>query len=54
MDWDKQIESLKQQQKQSEEIYIKCQGAIEVLEKLKEESQNKEETKEDKTKQNKK
>ena len=31
MDLNKKLEDLKKQQEQSKEIFIKCQGAIEVL-----------------------
>ena len=32
---EQRIESLKQQQEQAKDIFLKCQGAIEVLEQLK-------------------
>ncbi len=41
MNWEEEIESLKKQQKQAEEIFIKCQGAIEVLSQLKEKAEEK-------------
>ena len=34
---DEKIQNLKSQQEQAKEIFIKCQGAIELLESMKEE-----------------
>tara|TARA_R100000808_G_scaffold20654_1_gene44627 strand:- start:1416 stop:1577 length:162 start_codon:yes stop_codon:yes gene_type:complete len=34
---DEKIQNLKSQQEQAKEIFVKCQGAIELLEALKEE-----------------
>ena len=46
MDINKKIEGLKSQQEQAKELFLKCQGAIEILENILEEE--KEDKKEDK------
>ena len=38
-DLDKKIEGLKTQQEQAKELFVKCQGAIEVLEAMKKEAE---------------
>ena len=49
MDLQEKLENLKKQQEQAKEIFVKCQGAIELLEAmLDEEKDNKEEKKENK------
>ena len=45
-DYTEKIESLKAQQEQAKELFVKCQGAIEILEAMLEE--NKEEKKDNK------
>ena len=47
-DLKEKIESLKNQQEQAKEMFIKCQGAIELLEGMAEEKDKKEEKKESK------
>ena len=42
------IENLRKQQEQAKEIFVKCQGAIEVLEGLLEEEESPKEKKENK------
>ena len=42
------IENLRKQQEQAKEIFVKCQGAIEVLEGLLEEEESPKDKKEDK------
>ena len=42
---DEKIQSLKSQQEQAKEIFIKCQGAIELLESMKEEDKEKDSSK---------
>lgn len=39
MDLEEKIKSLKNQQEQAKEMFVKCQGAIEVLESLLKEEQ---------------
>ena len=38
-DLDKKVENLKVQQEQAKELFVKCQGAIEVLEAMKKEAE---------------
>ena len=45
---DEKIQNLKSQQEQAREIFIKCQGAIELLESMKEDEEKKSSKKEDK------
>ena len=45
---EKRIENLKSQQEQAKDIFIKCQGAIELLEGMAEEKDKKEEKKDSK------
>ena len=45
---EKKIKNLKNQQEQAKEIFVKCQGAIELLESMKEEEEKKSSKKEDK------
>ena len=45
---DERIQNLKSQQEQAKELFVKCQGAIELLESMKEEEENKASKKEDK------
>ena len=47
-DLNEKIENLKKQQEQAKEIFVKCQGAIEVLEGLLEEEESPKEKKENK------
>ena len=47
-DLNERIENLKKQQEQAKEIFVKCQGAIEVLEGLLEEEESPKDKKEDK------
>jgi len=37
---DKRIENLKAQQEQAKEVFLKCAGAIEILEQLKKDGQS--------------
>ena len=39
---DEKIQNLKSQQEQAKEIFVKCQGAIELLEAMKEEEKSNE------------
>ena len=48
MDTKERIENLKRQQEQAKELFIKCQGAIELLEGIEKESQEKSKDKKDK------
>tara|TARA_R100001594_G_C3951568_1_gene243169 strand:- start:600 stop:749 length:150 start_codon:yes stop_codon:yes gene_type:complete len=48
MDTKERIENLKRQQEQAKELFIKCQGAIELLEGMEKESQEKSKDKKDK------
>jgi len=45
---DEKIQNLKSQQEQAKEIFVKCQGAIELLQSMKEEEEKKSSKKEDK------
>ena len=47
-DLNEKIENLKKQQEQAKEIFVKCQGAIEVLEGLLEEEESPKDKKENK------
>ena len=42
------LDNLRKQQEQAKEIFVKCQGAIELLESMKEEEEKKSSKKEDK------
>ena len=48
MDTKERIENLKRQQEQAKELFIKCQGAIEMLEGIEKESQEESKDKKDK------
>ena len=48
MDTKERIENLKRQQEQAKELFIKCQGAIELLEGIEKESQEESKDKKDK------
>ena len=48
MDTKERIENLKKQQEQARELFIKCQGAIELLEGMEKESQEESKDKKDK------
>ena len=47
MDFKKKLENLKKQQEQAKEIFVKCQGAIEMLQSMIDEEENKEVEKKD-------
>tara|TARA_R100000781_G_scaffold95606_1_gene59712 strand:+ start:49 stop:198 length:150 start_codon:yes stop_codon:yes gene_type:complete len=48
MDMKEKIKNLKKQQEQARELFIKCQGAIELLESMEKESQEDSKDKKDK------
>ena len=48
MDFKKKLENLKKQQEQAKEIFVKCQGAIEIIQSMIDEEENKEVKKDNK------
>ena len=47
-DLKKKLENLKKQQEQAKEIFVKCQGAIEIIQSMIDEEENKEVKKDNK------